>query len=49
MKKFAINAGLAIAFILIYFLQVNIFSNFRIARSNAKFIHNISTLYRAIL
>ncbi len=49
MKKILINLLLIITFILIYLLQVNLFSWFRIARSDAKSICHIHTIYWFIL
>ena len=45
MKKVLINIFLIISFIIIYFIQLNLFSWLKIARSNAKFIYNIYTFY----
>lgn len=49
MKKALINIFLIIAFIITYLLQVNLFSWFKIARSNAKFIYNVYTFHRSFL
>lgn len=49
MKKVFINLLLILTFIIIYLLQVNLFSWFKIARSNAKFICNIHPFHRFIL
>ena len=49
MKKALINIFLIITFIIIYLLQVNLFSWFKIARSNAKLICNVYFIYWSIL
>ena len=49
MKKTFINIFLIIAFIIIYFLQVNLFSWFKIALNNAKSICNVYIIYWSFL
>ena len=49
MKKILINILIIITFIIIYLLQVNFFSWFKIARSYAEFIYNVHSFYRFIL
>lgn len=49
MKKFLINLLLIVTFILLYLLQVNLFTGFKIARSDAKFICDFYSFYWFIL
>lgn len=49
MKKVLINILLSVTFIIIYLLQINLFSSLKIARSNAKFIYYICTFYWTFL
>lgn len=49
MKKVLINVFLVITFILIYLLQINLFSWLKIARCYAKFICYFYTVYWSFL
>ena len=49
MKKVLINIFLVITFIIIYLLQINLFSWLKIARNNAESICYIRTFYWTFL